>query len=56
MNIIGIYENQIEFIEVIKHFCPHLVELHNYSNASSIQQKANNWNTMNQKVLKKLNL
>jgi hypothetical protein len=23
--------------EVIKHFCPHLVELHNYSNASSIQ-------------------
>jgi hypothetical protein len=32
------------------------VELHNYSNAHSVQQKTYNWNTLNQKVLKKMNL
>jgi hypothetical protein len=42
--------------EVIKHFIPHIVELHNYSNAHSVQQKVYNWNTMNQKVLKKIHL
>ena len=40
--------------EVVKHFLPHLVELHNYSGAHSIQQKTYNWNTLNTKVLKKL--
>lgn len=40
--------------EVVKHFLPHLVELHNYSAAHSIQQKTYNWNTLNQKILKKL--
>lgn len=42
--------------EVLKHYLPQLVELHNYSNAHSIQQKSYNWNTLNQKVLKKINL
>ena len=40
--------------EVVKHFYPHLVELHNYSPAHSISQKTYNWNTLNQKVFKKL--
>ena len=40
----------------MKHYVPHLVELHNYSAAHSIQQKSYNWNTLNQKVLKKLHL
>ena len=42
--------------EVLKHFLPNIVDLHNYSNAHSVQQKAANWNTLNQKVLKKVNM
>lgn len=38
----------------MKHFLPNIVELHNYSNAHSVQQKTYNWNTLNQKVLKKI--
>ena len=42
--------------EVLKHFIPNIVDLHNYSNAHSVQQKTSNWNTMNQKVMKKINM
>ena len=42
--------------EVLKHFLPNIVDLHNYSNAHSVQQKSANWNTLNQKVLKKVNM
>uniref|UniRef100_A0A667WN11 Sperm flagellar 1 n=1 Tax=Myripristis murdjan TaxID=586833 RepID=A0A667WN11_9TELE len=41
--------------EVVKHFFPKLVELHNYSPASSTQQKISNWSTLNRKVFSKLN-
>ena len=40
--------------EVVKHFFPHLVEIHNYSAAHSVSQKTYNWNTLNQKVFKKI--
>ena len=40
--------------EVVKHFIPHLVEIHNYSAAHSVSQKTYNWNTLNQKVFKKI--
>lgn len=40
----------------MKHYLPHIVDLHNYSNAHSVQQKSANWNTLNQKVLKKVNM
>ncbi len=33
--------------EVVKHFMPPLVELHNYAPANSVQQKATNWNLLN---------
>jgi hypothetical protein len=42
--------------EVVKHFLPILVDLHNYSNAHSVNQKTYNWNTLNTKVLKKIGL
>eukprot|EP00049_Salpingoeca_infusionum_P002827 m.60312 g.60312 ORF g.60312 m.60312 type:complete len:236 (-) comp11808_c0_seq1:320-1027(-) len=42
--------------EVVHHFIPRLVELHNYSPASSSKQKADNWHTLNAKVFKKLGL
>ena len=40
--------------EVIAHFYPRLVELHNYSSANSLSQKMYNWNTLNGRVLKRL--
>ena len=40
--------------EVVKHFFPKLVELHNYPAAHSIQQKKYNWKTLSQKVFRKL--
>ena len=40
--------------EIVKHFLPHLVELHNYSAAHSVSQKTYNWNTLNQKLFKKV--
>lgn len=35
--------------EVVHHFFPRLVELHNYPPASSGAQKAANWDTLNRK-------
>ena len=40
--------------EVVAHFYPKLVELHNYSSASAMTQKMYNWNTLNAKVFRKL--
>ena len=40
--------------EIVKHYFPHLVEIHNYSAAHSVSQKTYNWNTLNQKVFKKI--
>ena len=33
--------------EVVKHFFPKMVELHNYSPANSTQQKMSNWSILN---------
>lgn len=40
--------------ELVKNQIPKIVELHNYSSTSSTNQKLYNWNTLNQKVFKKL--
>ena len=40
--------------EVISHYFPKIVQLHNYSAANSTPQKIYNWNTLNSKVLRKL--
>eukprot|EP00038_Savillea_parva_P023176 m.39896 g.39896 ORF g.39896 m.39896 type:complete len:252 (+) comp5885_c0_seq1:318-1073(+) len=42
--------------EIVKHFVPKLVELHNYQPANSTSQKVTNWTTLNHKVFKKLGL
>ena len=42
--------------EVLKHFVPAIVDLHNYTSTNSAQMKNSNWTTLNQKVLKKLNV
>ncbi|XP_014667692.1 PREDICTED: sperm flagellar protein 1-like [Priapulus caudatus] len=41
--------------EVVKFFFPRLVEIHNYVSANSVNQKVDNWNTLNRKVLSKIN-
>ncbi|XP_069044968.1 sperm flagellar protein 1 [Lepisosteus oculatus] len=41
--------------EVVNHFFPRLVELHNYISANSTQQKLSNWGTLNRRVFSKLN-
>jgi len=40
--------------ELVAHYFPKLVDLHNYSAANSVSQKEYNWNTLNQKVFKKM--
>jgi hypothetical protein len=41
--------------EIVAHYFPKYVELHNYSSASSLTQKIYNWNTLNQKAFRKMN-
>ena len=33
--------------EIVKHFCPRLVELHNYSSAHARAKKVENWDLLN---------
>lgn len=35
--------------EVVKHFLPKLVDLHNYTSANSTQQKLTNWDVLNRR-------
>lgn len=40
--------------EVVHHFLPKVVELHNYSPANSTQQKMDNWRTVNSQYSKSM--
>lgn len=53
-NITRDFADGVMIAEVVYHYFPRLVELHNYSAANSLTQKCYNWNTMNQKVFRKL--
>jgi hypothetical protein len=55
-NITRDFSDGVLIAEVVNHFAPRLVELHNYSPASSSKQKMDNWHTLNVKVFKKLGL
>eukprot|EP00033_Pygsuia_biforma_P001578 GCRY01001777.1.p1 GENE.GCRY01001777.1~~GCRY01001777.1.p1 ORF type:complete len:228 (+),score=16.89 GCRY01001777.1:144-827(+) len=54
-NISRDFSDAVLAAEVVHHFLPKLVELHNYSPANSVSQKLYNWETLNQRVFKKLN-
>lgn len=45
------FSDGILVAEIVKHFIPRLVELHNYASANSTNQKLNNWQTLNRKVI-----
>ncbi|KXS20069.1 DUF1042-domain-containing protein [Gonapodya prolifera JEL478] len=53
-NITRDFSDGVACAEVVHHFLPKLVELHNYSPANAVGQKMYNWTTLNQKVLRKL--
>ncbi|KAL9649702.1 hypothetical protein ABK040_003988 [Willaertia magna] len=53
-NIARDFSDGVLMAEVVKHFFPKIVELHNYSAASSSKQKLYNWNTLEQKVFQRV--
>lgn len=48
------FSDGVMMAEVISAYFPQLVELHNYTAANSVKQKMYNYDTLNQRVLKKL--
>ncbi|KAJ3145103.1 Sperm flagellar protein 1 [Irineochytrium annulatum] len=52
-NITRDFSDGVAAAEVVHHFCPKLVDMHNYSPANSVSQKLYNWNTLN-RVFRKL--
>ncbi|KAH7821482.1 putative Calponin homology domain [Monocercomonoides exilis] len=52
-NIARDFSDCLMMAEVIAHFYPKYVELHNYPAANSTSKKIDNWKTLNTKVLKK---
>ncbi|XP_078386893.1 sperm flagellar protein 1 isoform X2 [Cetorhinus maximus] len=53
-NIARDFSDGVMVAEVVKHFLPKLVEIHNYIPANSTQQKLSNWQILNRKVFSKL--
>lgn len=54
-NISRDFSDGVLVAEIFKSYYPKLVEIHNYPAAHSVNQKKYNWNTLTQKVFKKLN-
>jgi len=55
-NIARDFSDGVLMAEIIKHFAPKLIEVHNYITTNNSKQKENNWNTLNRKVFKKIGL
>ncbi|CAH0554357.1 unnamed protein product [Brassicogethes aeneus] len=55
-NINRDFSDAVPLAEILKQHYPKLVELHNYSPQNAIQPKINNWNALNKKVLRKLQI
>lgn len=53
-NIARDFSDGVLMAEVVYHFFPKMVELHNYGASNATEQKKYNWSTLNQKVFKKL--
>ncbi len=48
------FSDGVLFAEIVHAYFPQLVELHNFTPANSVKQKVYNFETLNQKVLRKL--
>lgn len=55
-NIARDFSDGVLMAEVLAHFYPKLVQLHNYSSANGLQQKLGNWGTLNSRVLRRLGI
>lgn len=55
-NISRDFADGVMMAELVHHYKPKLVQLHNYPAANSYTKKINNWSTLNKKVLGKLGL
>ncbi|XP_025094484.1 sperm flagellar protein 1-like [Pomacea canaliculata] len=53
-NITRDFSDGVMVAEVVSHFLPKLIEIHNYSPANATPQKMQNWFLLNRKVFKKL--
>ena len=53
-NIHRDFADGVLMAEIIAHFKPKLVEIHNYPSSSNFQQKFQNWQTLNRKTFKKI--
>ncbi|KAK7008718.1 sperm flagellar protein 1-like isoform X1 [Biomphalaria glabrata] len=54
-NIARDFSDGVLVAEIVKHFLPKLVELHNYTPGNATPQKMQNWFLLNRKVFLKLN-
>mmetsp|Transcript_139 Transcript_139/g.496 ORF Transcript_139/g.496 Transcript_139/m.496 type:complete len:265 (+) Transcript_139:13-807(+) len=55
-NIARDFADGVLVAEVVAHYYPRMVELHNYPAANSFAQKMYNWQTLSKKVFKKIGL
>ncbi|CAM9819435.1 unnamed protein product [Chrysoparadoxa australica] len=55
-NIARDFSDGVLLAEVVATYFPRLVDLHNYGAANSIAQKKYNWNTLDEKVLRRIGL
>lgn len=46
-NISRDFSDAVLAAEVVAHYCPRLVDVHNYSAANGLAQKIYNWSTLN---------
>lgn len=54
-NITRDFSDGVLFAEVVAAYFPHLVDLHNFTPANSMKQKVYNFDTLNTRVLRKIN-
>uniref|UniRef100_A0A336LRC7 CSON001766 protein n=1 Tax=Culicoides sonorensis TaxID=179676 RepID=A0A336LRC7_CULSO len=50
------FSDGVLLAEILKSVFPKLVDLHNYQPCNSIQQKINNWTTLERKILRKIDV
>jgi len=55
-NIARDFSDGLLTAEIVAHYFPRIIELHNYPAANAYAQKNYNWNTLNSKVFKKMGL
>lgn len=53
-NIARDFSDAVLMSEVVAHFFPKMIDLHNYSKTNSVSQKETNWKTLNQKIFRKM--